>query len=149
MSGKAVRETLAALGVIASLVFVGMEIRQNTAAVQSGTIQAVTDQSIQALTVLQDNDDLRTAYFLAIADSTLDLGQRQQLDLFYSMAMRIQMNRFYQDQLGIIDRDILLELGGRGGAYFSPYFADFWGQQRATFPEDFAVWIEEQFDVAP
>ena len=31
MSGKAIRETLAALGVIASMVFVGMEIRQNTA----------------------------------------------------------------------------------------------------------------------
>jgi len=30
MSGRAVRETLAALGVIASLVFVGAEIRQNT-----------------------------------------------------------------------------------------------------------------------
>ncbi len=35
MSGKAIRETLAALGVSASVVFVGLEIRQNTAAVGS------------------------------------------------------------------------------------------------------------------
>ena len=35
MSGKAVRETLAALGVIASLVFVGVEIQQNTAVARS------------------------------------------------------------------------------------------------------------------
>jgi len=32
ISSKAVRETLAALSVIASLVFVGVEIQQNTAA---------------------------------------------------------------------------------------------------------------------
>ena len=32
-SGRAIREVLAAAGVIASLVFVGFEIRQNTAAV--------------------------------------------------------------------------------------------------------------------
>ena len=31
MSGKVVRETLGFLGVVASLMFVGLEIRQNTA----------------------------------------------------------------------------------------------------------------------
>jgi hypothetical protein len=34
MSGKAIRETLGFLGVIASMVFVGMEIRQNTLALR-------------------------------------------------------------------------------------------------------------------
>ena len=34
MSGKAIRETLAALGVIASMVFVGVEIQQNTRSMQ-------------------------------------------------------------------------------------------------------------------
>jgi hypothetical protein len=41
MSGKAVRETLAALGVIASLVFVGMELQQNTAAIRGQTRQSL------------------------------------------------------------------------------------------------------------
>lgn len=35
MSGKAIRETLAALGVIASMVFVGVEIQQNTRLVEA------------------------------------------------------------------------------------------------------------------
>ena len=47
MSGKAVRETLAALGVIASMVFVGWEIRQNTSATRSATQNAIYDAGRQ------------------------------------------------------------------------------------------------------
>ena len=41
MSGKAVRETLGFLAVVASMVFVGAEIRQNTAAIRGQTRQAL------------------------------------------------------------------------------------------------------------
>ena len=49
MSGKAIRETLAALGVIASMVFVGLEIRQNTALARAATRHALTDSSLGPL----------------------------------------------------------------------------------------------------
>jgi hypothetical protein len=39
MSGKAVREILGFLAVVAGLVFVGMEIRQNSLSVQAATYQ--------------------------------------------------------------------------------------------------------------
>ncbi len=39
MSGKAIRETVGFMGVIASLVFVGLEIRQNTLASRAAAIQ--------------------------------------------------------------------------------------------------------------
>ena len=50
MSAKAVRETVGFIGVIASLVFVGLEIRQNTQAAQAAAIQEsinVARQQIQ------------------------------------------------------------------------------------------------------
>jgi hypothetical protein len=45
MSGKAIRETLAALGVIASMVFVGLEIQQNTVASRAAQENDVFDAS--------------------------------------------------------------------------------------------------------
>ena len=39
MSGKAIREALAALGVMASMVFVGLEIRQNTIVARAAAYQ--------------------------------------------------------------------------------------------------------------
>ena len=47
MSGKAARETLAALGMIASMVFVGLEIQQNN--------QLARGQARQALAELNQN----------------------------------------------------------------------------------------------
>ena len=46
MSGKAIRETLAALGVIASMVFVGIEIQQNSATQRAQTRQAIADAKV-------------------------------------------------------------------------------------------------------
>ena len=45
MSGKAIRETLAALAVVASLVFVGLEIQQNTVASQAEQENDIFDAS--------------------------------------------------------------------------------------------------------
>ena len=41
MSTKAIGETLAALSVVASLIFVGYEIRQNTVAARAAAYQAI------------------------------------------------------------------------------------------------------------
>ena len=47
MSGKAIRETVGFLGVIGSLVFVGLEIRQNTLASRAAAIQESTNVARQ------------------------------------------------------------------------------------------------------
>ena len=53
MSGKAVRETLGFLAVVAGLVFVGWEIRQNSLSVQAATYQDLIAQ-------IADLDELAT-----------------------------------------------------------------------------------------
>ena len=47
MSGKAVRETLGFLAVVASMVFVGLEIRQNTLQAQAAAYQEIGHQSAE------------------------------------------------------------------------------------------------------
>ena len=49
MSGKAIRETLAAVGVIASMVFVGWEIRQSTTVARAATRNEVAVQIVDLL----------------------------------------------------------------------------------------------------
>ena len=50
MSSKAIREALAALGVIASLLFVGFEIRQNTMVARASAYQAIGVATAATLT---------------------------------------------------------------------------------------------------
>ena len=49
MSGRDIRDTVGLVAVVAGLVFVGVEIGQNTRAVQSATVQALSDQSFAGI----------------------------------------------------------------------------------------------------
>ena len=60
MSGKAIRETLGFLTVVASMAFVGLEIRQNTAAQRAETRQGLADASREfTLTIATDTEARR------------------------------------------------------------------------------------------
>ena len=67
MSGKAIRETLGFVVVVASLVFVGVEIRQNSQSVQAATYQDLIAQ-ITNLNVLE----IENPEFGALVQATLD-----------------------------------------------------------------------------
>lgn len=139
---KVVGSVLGGLGVIGSLVFVALEIRQNTAAVRSATIQAISEQSFTAVAQLVENADLRAAYEAATTGTDLTPEQRFHLRMFYLGIMRIQQNRYLQSQLGVLDLRSLLFVGGRGGAYSLPFFAEYWAEDRDQYPAEFQEFVE-------
>lgn len=133
---------LGGLGVIGSLVFVALEIRQNTEAVRSATIQAISEQSFEAVSQLVENPDLRAAYEAATKGAELTPEQRFHLRMFYLGIMRIQQNRFLQSQLGVLDLETLLFVGGQGGAYSLPFFAEYWAEDGHQYPPEFRSFVE-------
>lgn len=135
-------ELVAALGVIVTLAFVALEIRQNTDVARSATAQAIAEQSYDAVMRLVDNNELRAAY-LAGFDGELSSEQEQHLRMFYTAVIRLQLNRHEQIKLGIIDLELALNLGGRGDGYGSPYFVEFWTEIRERYPADFQEYIEK------
>jgi len=76
MSGKTTRETLATLGVIASMVFVGLEIRQNTQAVRANAIQESTNVARHQVLTLAADPEL-TRLDLACRDDPPELTEEE------------------------------------------------------------------------
>jgi len=137
-------EIIGVLGVIASLVFVAFEIRQNTDAVRSSAIQDISRWSYDATVLTLDHPEIIRARQAACSGSVTD-DQRATLYVYYSAAMRIQLNRFQQVQLGILDEDLALNLGGRGGAYRNPFFAEFWSVvDKDEFDPGFLEFVERE-----
>ena len=133
-------EMLGIVGVIGSLLFVAMEIRQNTNAVRSETIQGVLDQSVSVNLVPVESADLRAAIYGAPESLTDD--QRRQVGWFYSAIVRVQLNRFSQAQVGILDQESVLELGGRGGVFQTPTFVSWWAGQGGRYSPEFEEFID-------
>ena len=151
MSGKAIRETVGFLAVVASMVFVGVEIRQNTNAVRGATLHGIADQSFQYnVELVQDADWMRIMTLLRGGGTAADLDpvdqQRVQWGLMAST--RIMENRFRQYQLGILDEAGLQQLSGAAdsGWYGSEFFREWWTSTgpETVWAEDFVTFMEQQ-----
>ena len=136
-------EVLGVLGVIASMIFVGIEIRQNTDAVRGSTLQAVSQQSMDLVMAGIENPDLRLA-FTASIEGTLTRDQASLLGWFFSAKLRADENRMRQVDLGILDASTFQQLSNHK-AYRLPYFADYWALNGDEFPEDLQELVEREF----
>jgi hypothetical protein len=148
---KALQQALAAIGVIASLVFVGVEIRQNTRAVQSTTAQAISDQAFAFNQMLaQDDDWIRIYSFLLAGGTRAELSSEDQYRhrAFLSAGLRVMENRFRQVQLGVIDASELEVGGGTRNTewYRSDHWLDFWKDtdQASRWSPDFVDFMETE-----
>ena len=127
-----------ALGVIASLIFVAWEIRQNTETVKSATIQDISEQSFSGVSLLVQNDKLREAFYLSLDAKPLTTEQEQHLRVWYGGSLRIWMNRYLQSRLGILDQETAVMVGGQSSrAYKNPFFSKYWADVQGRYPEEF------------
>jgi hypothetical protein len=142
MSGKAVRETLGFLGVVAGLVFVGVEIRQNSRSVQAATYQELTSQIVEMNRILLENPSLaalqmRPGESLSSEEEFLLTGIR-------FMNLRHGDMVYYQFLQGVIPEDRLdTALGPTRVTIASPGFPAWWERQgRVAFSSDYVAFID-------
>jgi hypothetical protein len=146
-----VQQGIAAVGVVLSLVFVGLEIRENTKAVRGATIQAISDQSILGLLEgAADPDWVRILTHLGSGDKFADLSpeDRMRYTLRASAIARVMENRWRQRALGILD-DSGLGIGAgmhNTGWYQSEHFRAYWREQNmaAVFEPSFVDFMESE-----
>ena len=140
---KETAEVLGVLGVIASMIFVGVEIRQNTNAVHGATLHAVSQQSLDLVMAGLDNPELRLA-FTAARKGKLSPEQQNLMVWFVSAKLRADENRFRQAELGILDTKNFLQLSNHA-AYRTPYFAEYWARSSNIYAADFRDFVTREY----
>ena len=130
-------ETVAAIGLILSLVFVAFEIRQNTAAVRAQTRQQLTDASAEMLLAFATTDlgDLWVGYS---DGEKLTESEINKVRPALVAAVRNLENVYLQYREGVIDESALSSYGWKGSVmYSSSSFAEWWITNRDRFHPDF------------
>ena len=96
MSGKAIRETVGFLAVVASLVFVGLEVRQGAAATRAATVLQLKDTWVQTNLATATSRELNDA-FVAVEDNLSPEPQaREMVRSFYRVLFHNWSNAYYQ-----------------------------------------------------
>ena len=121
-----VAEIVGALAVVVSVLYVGFEIRQNSATLQAASFQAVSD-SITDLTASIGRDSELTRIYttgLGPESNELSAAERAQFNLLMVAMVRRLENAYFQNSQGFIPREqwdglqkafdfIILAPGGR------------------------------------
>jgi len=152
MSGKAVRETLAALGVIASLVFVGFEIRQNTSATRSATQNAIYDAGRQGTIAVLGNGPLIEVEVAVQNDptvlETLDGTVEGRLhEGLWNMRFSEMENAHFHFREGTLTDE--LWSGWKGYIVeraATPSFRHYWEAYQTRYGDEFRAMVEDVLD---
>ena len=137
-------EILGAIGVILSLIFVGIQIRENNRATMSAMASASVD-SISTWYVEIGNNDQSSALFyqyLANPDS-LSPEQKFQAVMNVHGLFLIFQNTYYLANEGTLETQILYTLTEAiAGVRDQPGLLLFWKQRRSIFSKDFQEYVD-------
>lgn len=140
----ALAQVIAAFGVIASLVYLAAQIRNNTKETRAASFNAVTDSFNQFNFMVAQNEAVAALFLRGSADySQLDGVEEVRFDLMILGLFRIHESVFYQSNRGTMERD-LREAENRSVNFLieSPGIRAWWKDNPYSFTEEFRVHIE-------
>ncbi len=143
---SALSEAFGVVAVVASLIFVGFQIRQNAQATRAATMASVMDQWAHNYQSLSENENLAEVVWTGAQDPNAVSGvDRWRLSLSCSGFFQYWHNAYYQWTIGAYESKAwyaqtkfminLLSLPGARAV---------WEERKLALPEDFQKYVETE-----
>ena len=151
MRWKRGREVLGVAGVMGSLVFVGLEIRQNTAATRGQTRQELAALNQEWLILLSADREFSELFERAWEqEGEIAESEEYRAEMMMVLNVRRLENVFFQYQDGLVDESALRDLL-ESMEIATPRLRDWWIDKgwREAFHPEFVEFLEGRGDGAP
>lgn len=138
-------ELVSAIGVIASLIYVGIQIKTNTEATRSATRQALADQDLMYVVAGIDSSVLAEATAKIEKRQNVSAVEASQLVQHQHLNVRIAENAFYQHKLGLLEDVVwerylvILSLQIQHNQYARKH----WSHYRDSYSRDFQMVVDQ------
>jgi hypothetical protein len=141
----AIGEVVGAAGVIASLVYLAIQIRQNTRSVRRSSARQSSEKNAAALRSLADYSELFSGDFLGvdrIAD--MDPSERTRFDMIFGMWMQAKEQDFADLRAGILEAEYAVPYQDYVCQVLScPGGKQWWSERRSWFSASFQREIDD------
>ena len=104
-TGAAIAEIVAAVAVIASLIYLAIQIRQNNELLRSGSRQALVTNDVSSLAANFQNADVFAKY---VAGSELSAEDQLRLSFMFALDLRNREFEYFQYANGLLDEQTWL-----------------------------------------
>jgi hypothetical protein len=146
----AISGAIGTLVVVISLIYVGVQIKQNTKVARSATRQAITELMIDSNKDIVADPSLAEAFIRDLRGEELNEVDRLRLLSRAYFAMRNWENIFYQYRTGMLTKDEWLGFRLNLEAIFEwKSTRTFWGNERQFFSEAFQKEIDKIIQESP
>jgi hypothetical protein len=151
-NGQTVGRIAATMGVILSLVFVGLELRQNRQVARAQLRQGLADGNAAVLSSIAENPELARAWTgiwtSPSPEFDLSLADTTQARMAMFLLLRHLENVYLQVLEGVVDESVLGSYGFRDNIYFTtPQFIRYWPTIRGRFDSRFAAALEAEYNL--
>ena len=138
---------IANIGVIGSIIFLGLEMQQNTEMMQSQTRNSIVENQLSVYDKMIENPELFDIADKRSANLDVTRAEGQQLHIFILSQLRIWENEFYQYRMGLYAAE---EFEARkiwwGKIIGIPVNSQTWRLEEETFYPDFRIYMNELLD---
>ncbi len=139
----ALAELLSALAVLASLIYLATQIRQNTAMIIAQTVQASVDATQRVLLHRVQDDKLREVLRKARFEGSLDLDEYELLASYLQAVFMNFQARFQHNARGLFDRSVNESFELILMDYLAqPYVRQWWSFAESLFGAEFKAHCE-------
>lgn len=140
------REVLAGASVVASLLFVGLQVRQNTIAIRGETRQALAAGIRNWLLTVSTDDELSDLMYTVQGGGEVTPADTFRLMNGYFALYRYHENVYLQVREGSLDESAFLSYGWSGNIlYETPFVRWHWGRVRHRFHPNFVAAMEAEY----
>jgi hypothetical protein len=147
---RMVVELVGMLGVAGSLIFVGLQVRQNAAAVRAATAQEVSTGFRDLNLVIASTPELAAILATETLPDSLSPGQREQASGFWRAIFHVWSNTHYQYVNGTLDRVLFEPTLTEVTKYASrDAFRALWQSQRALYNPRFGQFMDSIMAAVP
>lgn len=147
----AVGELVGAAGVIITLLYVGLQVRQNTSAVKAAAIQDISSSTTAYLNAWSTDDRLPGLLARVAAGELPDAFTTEEttrLVIAYTSMLRVFEARYLQIRLGVLDEDILESMAGAASLFRTAWFKASWSRLfEPAVGREFAQFVRDRFEI--
>ena len=146
-----IAEISAAVLVVASLIYVGYQVKETRKAVRAATAQARTDLGVQLISSRYTSDIAELLVMSLDSPESLTKADKFKLKSFFSAHVRFSHNLYYQHKQKLLD-DYFLFGVARTTAYWIrnyPWAVDEWTGVQKYMPSDFVTFINTELERHP
>ena len=147
----AVANVLAAVGVIATLIYLSIQIRQNTKAVRSSSIQNLVQNFSTTAQAAVENEHIIPLLLKGNAGvDALTEVERARLHFWFIMTFRRFEGVYFQRDLGIVDADVIDGFERSHLAVLASKAAqEWWATSKGIFNSGFVRYVEQLLEKRP